>query len=75
MTWYGSAFPAGTPKDIVARINSSLVAILALPDIAPGFAAQGFEPRSSSPEELGKFMKADSGRVKKVIASAGIKAE
>ncbi|MCE9639905.1 MAG: tripartite tricarboxylate transporter substrate binding protein [Betaproteobacteria bacterium] len=75
VNWYAALMPARTPKDIIAKINSNLVAILALPDIAPGFAAQGFEPRSSSPEDLGKFMKADSDRVKKVIASAGIRAE
>ena len=57
------------------KFNVRMVKILADPDVAHRFASQGFEPHSSGPEALAKFMREDSERLKKVILSAGIKAE
>jgi len=51
------------------------VKILADPEMAQRLASQGAEPRSSTPEELAKFMQVESVRWKKVIQVAGIKLE
>jgi tripartite-type tricarboxylate transporter receptor subunit TctC len=75
VSWYAVFAPAKTPRDIVGKINVQMVKILADPDVAQRFGSQGFEPRSSAPEALAKFMREDSERLKKVIRSAGIKAE
>jgi tripartite-type tricarboxylate transporter receptor subunit TctC len=75
VNWYALLTPAGTPGAINRKLSSAIGAILKSPDIAPTFAAQGFEPRSTTPEELASFLKADTERVKKAIAAAGIKAE
>ena len=75
VNWYALLTPAGTPGEINRKLSSTIGSILKSPDIAPTFAAQGFEPRSTTPEELASFLKADTERVKKAIAAAGIKAE
>ena len=75
VTWYGMFAPAKTPHDIVVKLNCQVVAILADPQMAQRLAAQGAEPRSSSPEELVKFMQVESARWKKVIKTAGIAVE
>lgn len=75
VTWYGMFAPAKTPHDIVVKLNRQVVAILADPQMAQRLAAQGAEPRSSSPEELVKFMQVESERWKKVIKTANIAVE
>jgi len=75
VTWYGMFAPAKTPRDIVIKLNQQVVKILADPEMAQRLASQGAEPRSSTPEELAKFMQVESVRWKKVIQVAGIKLE
>jgi tripartite-type tricarboxylate transporter receptor subunit TctC len=74
-TWYGMFVPAKTPKEIVGKLNAIVVRILAEPAMAQQLASQGSEPRSSTPEALGKFMREETERWRKVIKSAGIKLE
>ena len=75
VTWYGMFAPARTPGNIVAKLNAQVVKILAEPEMAQRLASQGAEPRSSTPAELATFMRDETERWKKVIQSAGIKAE
>jgi tripartite-type tricarboxylate transporter receptor subunit TctC len=75
VTWYGMFAPAKTPHDIIVKLNKQVVQILASPEMAQRLASQGAEPRSSTPEELTKFMRVESERWKKVIKTAGIKVE
>jgi len=75
VTWYGMFAPARTPKNIVTRLNAEVVKILAAPEMAQRLASQGAEPRSSTPDELLKFMRNESERWKQVIKSAGIRTE
>jgi len=75
VTWYGMFAPARTHRDIVVRLNREVVRILAEPEMAQRLATQGAEPRSSTPEELAKFMQVESQRWKKVIKAANIRLE
>ena len=75
VTWYGMFAPAKSPHDIIVKLNKQVVQILASPEMAQRLASQGAEPRSSTPEELTKFMRVESERWKKVIKTAGIKVE
>ena len=75
VSWYAAYAPAKTPKEIVTRLNAEFVKILASPELVQRFAVQGFEPRSSTPDGLAQFMREDTARLKRVIQSAGIKAE
>ena len=75
VTWYGMFAPAKTPHDIIIKLNKQVVTILAEPEMAQRLAVQGAEPRSSTPEELSKFMRVESARWQKVIKTANIRLE
>jgi tripartite-type tricarboxylate transporter receptor subunit TctC len=75
VTWYGLYAPAGTPKEIIARLNAEVVKILTNPEVATRFATQGAEPKSTTPEELARFQREEYERWKRVIQSAGIRPE
>jgi tripartite-type tricarboxylate transporter receptor subunit TctC len=71
--WYGILAPAGTPRPIVERLNSELHKALASPDLVKRLAASGVEPRVSTPEEFGAFIRSETERYGKVIREAGIR--
>ncbi|MFY9317172.1 MAG: tripartite tricarboxylate transporter substrate binding protein [Burkholderiales bacterium] len=73
--WFGVLAPAGTPRDIVGRLNTEIVKILNSADIKERFAKQGVEVRTSTPEQFGAFVNAEVVRWAKVIKDAGIKAD
>ena len=73
--WYGFMAPRGTPRDVIAKLNSELKAITALPEIQSSFAAQGLDPATSSPEEMQALVESDMVRWAKLIRDAKITAE
>jgi len=73
--WLAILAPAGTPKEIVAKLNSSLNAALASPQVRQKFEEQGFEPFIKSPEETGQFLAGEVKRYAALIKSRGIKLE
>jgi tripartite-type tricarboxylate transporter receptor subunit TctC len=73
--WFGVLAPAGTPRDIVGRLNTEIVKVLNSADVKDRFAKQGVEVRTSTPEQFGEFVRAEVGRWAKVIRDAGIKAD
>ena len=73
--WFGVLAPAGTPREIVARLNTEIVKVLNSPEVKDRFARQGVEVRTSTPEQFGEFVRAEVGRWAKVIKEAGIRAD
>jgi tripartite-type tricarboxylate transporter receptor subunit TctC len=73
--WFGVLAPAGTPRDIVGRLNAEIVKVLNSPEIKDRFAKQGVEVRTSTPEQFGEFLRAEVGRWARVIKEAGIRAD
>jgi len=73
--WWGFYAPAGTPADIVARLNREMNLILATAETRKRLAAEGAEPAGGSPADLGAYHRADYERWEKVIRAAGIKAD
>lgn len=73
--WFGVLAPAGTPRDIVARLNAEIVKVLNSPEVKDRFAKQGVEVRTSTPEQFGEFLRAEVARWARVIKEAGIKAD
>ena len=73
--WYGILAPAGTPREIVNRLNSELHKALASPDLKERLAAAGIEPLTDTPEHFADFIKSETARYAKVIKDAGIKIE
>jgi tripartite-type tricarboxylate transporter receptor subunit TctC len=70
--WFGLMAPAKTPKAIIAKINKDVVAALETPEAKAAMLAQGAEPAPMTPEEFGKFWKAEIAKWGKVIKNAGI---
>lgn len=74
-TWYGILAPAGTPRDIVARLNAEWVKIAAMPDVQEKMQNTGFQPMSGTPEQFAEFIKTEIVRWGKVIKEANISVE
>lgn len=74
-TWFIMGAPAGVPRDVIARLNAETARALALPEVRERILATGNEPNSSTPEELGAFVRDEIAKWAKVITAAGVKAE
>jgi tripartite-type tricarboxylate transporter receptor subunit TctC len=74
--WNGLFAPAGTPKEIVERLNREMAAVLAMPDVQKQIDATGYELlRQMTPTEFGKYIAAESVHWGKLAKSAGIDPE
>jgi tripartite-type tricarboxylate transporter receptor subunit TctC len=71
-SWWAVLGPAGMPQPIVARLNSELTRILRLSDVKEKFAILGVDAATSTPEELGGFIKSEIGKYSKLISQVGI---
>jgi tripartite-type tricarboxylate transporter receptor subunit TctC len=65
--------PAGTPREIVERLNTEIVKVLGRPDIKERFASQALDPAYLSAAQFSDYIKAEAGRWGKLIKEAGIK--
>ena len=75
-SWNGIFAPRGTPRPIIKTVFSTLQTALADSEVKKLYAAQGLVPLGSeSPEELGRFVRADYERIRKLVQIAGIKPE
>lgn len=74
-TWWGLVAPAGTPRDVVQKLNHAFVAALNTPEAKTRFAALMAEPVPSTPEEFGSFMKAELAKYEKVVKASGAKVD
>jgi tripartite-type tricarboxylate transporter receptor subunit TctC len=75
MSWYGILTTAGTPGDIIARLNAEWVKIAAMPDTREKLLKVEFEPVSSTPEQFSVFIKTEIARWSKVIKEANLSVE
>lgn len=71
--WTGLVAPAGTPADIVARLQAEIAAIIALPDIRQRFEQIAVDPRSTTSDEYRALIVGDIARWKAVADAANIK--
>jgi tripartite-type tricarboxylate transporter receptor subunit TctC len=74
-TWYGVLAPAGTPKNIVTRLNTELVKIMHSPELKEKLAATGTDPLTSTPEEFAAYIKREIAKWGEVVRKAGVKAD
>ena len=73
--WFGLVAPAGTPREVVQKLNAEVAKILAMPDVRERFMAQGVEPQGSTPEQFAEHIKAQMAKWARVVQDAGVKAE
>lgn len=74
-TWGGLLAPAGTPKDVVAKLNAEANKALAAPDVREKLAAAGIEPAGGTPAQFAAFIASEMTRWAKVAQAAGVQPE
>lgn len=73
-SWFGVLAPAGTPKEIVNALNAEIGKALASPDVRERLAAQGAEPRTSTPQEFASYIQAEITKLAPVVKQSGVRA-
>ena len=73
--WFGVVAPAATPKDVVTKLNSELVRILAMPDVKERISSLGAEVVSTTPEGMDQFNRAQIALWAKVVKASGARVE
>ncbi len=73
--WFGFMVPAGTPREIVNRLNADLNRVVSLPEVRARLQALFFSVRTSTPEEFAALIKSDIAKWGKLIRDANIKAD
>jgi tripartite-type tricarboxylate transporter receptor subunit TctC len=74
-TWFGLLAPAGTPQDIVRKVQADVAQAVALPEVKERLAGLGAEVIGGTPEAFSAHLRAELLRFAKVIKDAGIKAD
>ena len=75
LTWFGFFAPAGTPPDIVNRLNADINRILDMPDVREKFAQQALDYSRNTPAEFTTFLKSEVPKWAQAIKESGAKAE
>jgi tripartite-type tricarboxylate transporter receptor subunit TctC len=73
--WYGFFAPAGTPKDVVARLNTALNKVLADKEVIKRLEDHGADVETSTPEQLGDLVRKDLAKWKGVVQKAKLQAD
>ena len=75
VNWYAMLAPAGTPKEVVAKLNAEIVRDLRVPAVVERLNGAGLDPAPSSPEELEAHVRREMDKYRRIIALTGAKAE
>jgi tripartite-type tricarboxylate transporter receptor subunit TctC len=70
--WFGVVAPAGTPIDIVAKLNGEIGRILKLPDVKQRLSEQGAEAAPSTPQQFAALIRSDMQKYAKVVQATGM---
>jgi tripartite-type tricarboxylate transporter receptor subunit TctC len=74
-TWWGLIAPAGTPRDVVGKLNAAFVAALNAPDVKARFAQLMAEPVPTTPDAFAQLIQRENKRYEGVVKASGAKAE
>lgn len=73
--WFGMWAPAGTPADIVQKLNAQVAAALQSKEVRESFSKLGITPTTMKPDEFARFVRDEIATNQKIVASAGIQPE
>ena len=71
--WYGFMAPAGTPRDVISKINEDVVSIIKRPDFQARLARDAIDPVGNTPEQFAAQIKTDLAMWTKIVKAAGAK--
>lgn len=71
--WYGLMVPAGTPREVIGKLNAEVTRILRLPELKEQLAKGGMTMVASTPEQFREFLERETAKFARIIESAGIK--
>ena len=72
VSWYGILMPARTPEAIITRLNQTVSLAVQTGEVQEKLIEQGVEPATSTPAELGQYIKTEIAKWSKVVKDAGI---
>jgi len=75
VTWFGFVAPAGTPREIITRLNAEMTRVTAMPEVKQQLAAQSIDAMSSSPEQFSNYIRDEIAKWAKVVKTSGARAE
>jgi tripartite-type tricarboxylate transporter receptor subunit TctC len=75
VTWNGIVAPAGTPKEVVTKLNEAIVRVLRTPEMQHNLAEIGQDVLVGTPEQFGTLIREETAKWKRTIEAAGIKAQ
>jgi tripartite-type tricarboxylate transporter receptor subunit TctC len=75
VSWYALMAPAGTPSEVISKIQSDTAKVLQMPEVRERLAAMGADPSGETPAELAARIRAESERWGEVVRRANIKAD
>jgi tripartite-type tricarboxylate transporter receptor subunit TctC len=71
----GLAAPAGTPRDVIVKIQQTVVRVLAMPDVRDKLLAIGMEPVGNTPEQYAEYIRSEVAKWIKVVKVAGVETQ
>jgi tripartite-type tricarboxylate transporter receptor subunit TctC len=71
--WNAVLAPAGTPKNVIARLDAELAKAVTAPELRERFATLGVEPASKNPEQMAAYLKAEVDKYAKIVRAIGLK--
>jgi len=75
VTWFGFVAPAGTPREIIIKLNTAINRVTALPEVKQPLAAQGIDAMNNSPEQFANYIREETAKWARVVKSSGERAE
>jgi len=74
-SWYGLMAPAGTPAEIITRLNAESIKIVQRPDYREKFIASGVDPLGSTPEQFGSYLRSEIDKWGRVVRATGMRVD
>jgi tripartite-type tricarboxylate transporter receptor subunit TctC len=69
--WFGVLAPAGTPPDVIKKLNTEIVKVLNMPEVAARLSVQGAVPTTNTPEQFAAYIKSETAKWAKVVKASG----
>ncbi len=75
LQWFGLLMPAGTPPEVVARLNAEVARVLRMPEVSERFKGLGIEITGGTPAEFAAFMRAETAKWGRIVRDSGAKVD